>query len=57
MAKVKQVALECRQCGNRTYIWRKQGKLRERGHVKRLWCIECRDRTAHVELEDYGRED
>ena len=50
--KLEQVALECRECGNRQTIWRKKSRLKEPGHVKHLWCICCEDRTAHVEIRE-----
>lgn len=48
--KIVQVTLECRKCGNRQEIWRKKSRLKEPGHVKHYWCVECGDRTAHVEV-------
>lgn len=50
--KIVQVTLECRECGNRQEIWRKKSRLKEPGHVKHYWCVECGDRTAHVEVRD-----
>jgi len=47
-----QVELECSECGNRAFIWRRRGKLKEKGHVKHLWCMRCQERTAHVEVRE-----
>jgi len=48
--KLEQVTLECMECGNMQVIWRKASRLKEPGHVKHLWCVDCKDRTAHVEV-------
>ena len=50
--KLAQVTLECCECGNRQTIWRKRSRLKEPRHVKHLWCVECRGRTAHMEVRD-----
>lgn len=46
--------LRCSRCGAETRIWRKQGRRRERGHVKHLWCFSCQETTAHVEVGEEG---
>lgn len=51
--KLEQVTLECMECGVMQTIWRKASRLKERGHVKHLWCPGCRDRTAHVEVREH----
>lgn len=50
--QMKQVKLRCAVCGNETFIWRKGSKLKEKGHVKHLWCVKCRYRTPHVEVRE-----
>lgn len=42
--------LRCTRCGNLQSIRRLRGRLRRPGHLKRIWCIRCRQRTLHVEL-------
>lgn len=50
--KLEMVTLECLDCGNVQAIWRKRSRLKELGHVKHLWCVDCRDRTKHREVRD-----
>lgn len=50
--KLSEVRLVCSECGNDTTIWRRRSKLKEKGHVKHLWCARCLERTAHVEVEE-----
>ena len=50
--KLQQVFLECQKCGRTQMIWRKKSRLKEPWHVKHLWCIDCKDRTAHVEVRE-----
>ena len=49
-----QVELRCECCGDSAFIWRKKSKLKEKGHVKHLWCPKCLDRTAHVEVREWS---
>ena len=41
--------LVCEECGAEFVIIRTRGRLRERGHIKHVWCHVCREVTAHVE--------
>ena len=50
--QMEQVRLRCAVCDSEQFIWRRRAKLRESGHVKHLWCCECRDRTPHVEVRE-----
>ena len=50
--KMEQVKLRCAVCDSTAFIWRKKCKLKERDHVKHLWCPNCRDRTPHVEVRE-----
>lgn len=43
--------LNCSECGNKQSIRRIIGRQREEGHTKHLWCIRCRETTAHIETK------
>ena len=30
-------------------IWRKKNKLKEKGHMKKMYCIHCQKETNHAE--------
>lgn len=52
----------CTCCGNRGIdIARRFGKYREPGHLKKLYCIYCKEEKNHVEIRpfysDYNYED
>lgn len=51
----------CCRCGAKGMpVIRKQSKQREKGHLKKLWCIHCKDEVNHVEIrpfDDYNYED
>lgn len=49
---MEQVSLRCQVCGSVDVIWRRKCRLKEKGHVKHLWCFECQERTAHVEIKE-----
>jgi len=39
----------CKECGAMTTVPRGKSKQREKGHIKDLWCIQCRSITKHTE--------
>jgi hypothetical protein len=41
--------LVCRDCGSKFPIPRKSCSLRERGHIKDLWCYKCKRVAKFVE--------
>ena len=47
-----QVKLRCGVCGDEEFIWRRKSKLKERFHVKHLWCPVCKERTPHIEIRE-----
>ena len=48
----------CIKCGKRgMLIPRKAGKGREAGHLKRLWCLNCKTEFNHVEVKPYTHYD
>jgi hypothetical protein len=43
----------CCKCGAKGIpVVRKQNKLREKMHLKQLWCINCKEVVNHVECYD-----
>lgn len=43
----------CTSCGKKGVpIIRNHGKMREAGHLKKLFCIHCKKETNHVEIRD-----
>ena len=46
----------CTRCGQKSIpIWRKAGRSREPGHLKKLWCLNCQDEVNHVEVRPFGK--
>lgn len=44
----------CSKCGKKGIpISRKQSKQRESGHLKKLYCVHCREETNHIEIRDF----
>lgn len=41
--------LVCNKCGNAFKVPRKRAKKREEGHIKHMYCIKCKEITAHIE--------
>lgn len=45
----------CTKCGNRSYpIWRKSGKAKEPGHLKKMYCLYCKAEENMVEIKQKG---
>ena len=49
---VEQVRLRCAVCDSIAHIWRKRSRLKERNHVKHMWCPGCEAVRPHVEVRD-----
>ena len=48
----------CTKCGKRGFdIPRKRGQEREAGHLKRLWCLNCKEEHNHVECKPWTKYD
>ena len=47
-----QTQLLCPHCGMISPIWRKGGKQKEMGHLKKLYCYRCQTTHNHIELKD-----
>ena len=42
----------CTKCGAKGIsIVRKKGKKRELGHLKKIWCLNCKNEVNHVEID------
>lgn len=58
MAKNKEITKSefyCTKCGRRGIpIARRAGQQREPGHLKRLYCLYCREETNHAEIRPFG---
>lgn len=50
--KIYNTRLTCAICEQSTEIQRSQSKRKSKGHIKHLWCISCKDTTAHIEKGD-----
>lgn len=45
----------CTQCGHKNInVFRKKGRQREPGHLKRLYCFNCKEEHNHVEIKPFG---
>ena len=45
----------CTKCGSKGIpIARKKGQEREAGHLKKLFCLKCKDETNHVECKPFS---
>jgi len=44
--------LKCGECNNPVQIFRKRHRMKEKGHVKHMWCFKCKETTAHIELKE-----
>lgn len=48
----------CVKCGNKGIpIIRKKGQEREAGHLKKLYCLKCKDETNHAECKPFSHYD
>ena len=58
MPKNKEITISdfyCVKCGNKGIpIPRKLNSTREPGHLKKLYCLYCKDTVNHVECRDFG---
>ena len=46
----------CTKCGRRNIpIARIKGKYREAGHLKKLYCIYCKEEVNHCEIRQFGK--
>lgn len=59
MGKIMVHDFYCTRCGSKGMIIpRVKGKLREPGHLKKLYCLKCKEEVNHAEInEKYTYED
>ncbi len=50
--KTASTYLECTECGNTTQIHRKKSRLKEKDHIKHMYCFKCINTTAHREVKE-----
>lgn len=54
-ADVKISDFYCTKCGNRSMsLPRRNGRFREPGHLKSLWCYHCKEEVNHAEVRPFG---
>lgn len=47
--------LKCEECSSIFPVARKRAKRKEVGHIKHVWCIKCKNETAHtVQSSEYA---
>lgn len=52
MVKHIQTAIQCPICGTVSYIFRKAGKQKKAGHLKKMYCFKCKRDINQVEIKD-----
>jgi hypothetical protein len=45
----------CTSCGHRCLDIPRVGKMREPGHLKKLYCLNCEEQTNCVEIRPFGK--
>lgn len=55
MAKPTVSMCYCTQCGFPFPILRTNKKIREPGHLKKLWCNKCKKETNFIEIRGFGK--
>lgn len=46
----------CTKCGNKAHqIWRKNGNERGAGHLKKIYCLNCKESVNHVECIPWSK--
>lgn len=46
----------CTKCGNKSIpIARRDGRYKEAGHLKKLWCYHCKEEVNHAEVRPFGK--
>ena len=55
MSKITKSDFYCVFCSNKGIpVIRQNGAQREKGHLKRLFCLYCNKETNHVEIRPFG---
>ena len=56
MRNFEQSEFYCVKCGKRGLpCFRNKGQKREKGHLKKLYCVNCNDTINHIEIKPDGR--
>jgi len=58
MSRNKKVVISdfyCTRCGERGIPIARTGKMREPGHLKKLYCLNCNKQTNFVEIRPFGK--
>lgn len=50
--RIASTHLQCPECGNVQTIHRKRSKMREKYHVKHMYCWKCKEVTGHIEVKE-----
>jgi hypothetical protein len=50
--RTSQTHLSCSCCSNVVSIHRKRSKMKEKNHVKHMYCWKCKETTAHIEVKE-----
>lgn len=55
MAKMTFSDMYCTQCGHKGIpVQRNNGRERESGHLKKMFCLNCQKEVNMVEIRDFG---
>lgn len=58
MPRVSESRMFCTQCGKEVpSVWRIAGRGRKAGHLKKLWCFNCRKENNCVECIEFSHYD
>lgn len=44
--------LQCPKCNHIMTIQRKRSKMKEKNHIKHMYCYKCREVTGHIEVKE-----
>lgn len=44
--------LQCPECDTIQTIYRKRNRMKEKYHIKHLWCWKCKEVTGHIEVKE-----
>lgn len=54
--KMLKSSFYCTKCGNKGIpIFRSDNRIRESGHLKKLYCLYCKQETNHAECKEKGK--
>lgn len=53
MSNLSTSTFYCLRCGNKVPLPRKKGKIREKHHLKQIYCIKCKEDINHLEVREF----